>query len=131
MKNKTSEFSFILKPSEHGVGVFTTEDIAQGTHLRLFGDGETIELRSLIRNKKDVPELFRGYCIDRGDELVCPKDFSHMHVGWYLNHSESPNTYPDADYKWYAKRDIKAEEELTIDYNTLNEPEENKEDYYK
>jgi hypothetical protein len=90
-----------------------------------------MDLRSLIRRKEDVPDIFRDYCIDRGDELICPKDFGHMHVGWYLNHSSSPNAYPDDDYKWHALRDIKAGEEITIDYNSLNEPENRKADYYR
>lgn len=131
MQNKTTEFSFVLRPSEHGVGVFAAEDIKKDTHLRLFGDRETINLRSLIRKKKDVPKIFHNYCIDRGDELICPADFGCMQLGWYLNHSNSPNTYPDDDYKWYALQDIKAGEEITINYNSLDEPEGNKEDYYK
>lgn len=131
MQDKTTEFSFILKPSEHGVGVFATHDIKKDTHLRLFGDGETIDLRSLVRKKEDVPKIFHGYCMDRGDELVCPTDFGHMHVGWHLNHSDSPNTYPDSDYKWYAARNIKLGEEITIDYNSLAEPEEEKGEYYR
>lgn len=130
MLKKTNEFSFILKPSQHGVGVFATEDIKKDTHLRLFGDNETIDLRSLIRNKKDVPEVFQGHCIDRGEQLICPVDFGQMHVGWYLNHSRNANTYPDSDYKWYAKHDIKAGDEITIDYNLLEEPEKNKPHYY-
>ncbi len=130
MINKTNEFSFILKPAQYGVGVFAVEDIKKDTHLRLFGDKETIDLRSLVRNKKDVPKIFWDYCMDRGEDLVCPIDFGHMHLGWYLNHSKNPNTYPDKDYKWYAKDDIKAGEEITIDYNLLNEPKENQPDYY-
>jgi SET domain-containing protein len=131
MKNKTTEFSFILKPSKHGIGVFAVHDIKKDTHLRLFGDGETIDLRSLARKKEDVPEIFQEYCADRGDEMLCPIDFGHMQVGWHLNHSTSPNAYPDDDYKWYALRDIKTGEEITIDYNSLKEPESAKEDYYK
>ena len=38
--NKTSEFSFILKPSKYGVGVFAAHDIKKGTFLRLFGNDE-------------------------------------------------------------------------------------------
>lgn len=128
--NKTTEFSFILKPSDYGVGVFATHDIARGTHLRLFGDEETFGLRSIIRPKKDVPVLFQEYCVDRGDELACPQDFGRMHVGWYLNHSSNPNTFRDDDFKWYASRDIKSGEEILIDYNSLEEPDEAREDYY-
>ncbi|MFW0837647.1 MAG: SET domain-containing protein-lysine N-methyltransferase [Candidatus Komeilibacteria bacterium] len=54
-----------------------------------------------------------------------------MHLGWYLNHSKTPTAYPDDDYKWYTVRDIKAGEEITIDYNLLAEPAEDKADYYR
>ena len=70
--NTTSEFSFILKPSDHGIGVFAVHDIWKGTHLRLFGDKETIDLRSIARSKSSVPELFQQFCMDRGDKLICP-----------------------------------------------------------
>jgi hypothetical protein len=129
--NETNEFSFLLRPSDHGVGVFAVHDIAKGVHLRLFGDKETIDLRSIERTKGSVPEVFRDFCMDRGDKLVCPQDFGHMHVGWYLNHSKDSNTYRDTDYKWYSAREIKAGEEIFIDYNSLEEPTEAKADYYK
>jgi len=34
-------------------------------------------------------------------------------------------------YSFFAKKDVKAGEEITIDYNNLDEPENAKEDYYK
>ena len=126
----TTEFSFVLKPSEHGVGVFAVHDIKAGTYLRLFGnekkDGTGV---AVSRNKEDVPELFRQYCVFREDILRCPKDFGRMEIGWHLNHSKTPNAY-HRDYHYYALRDIKAGEEITIDYNSLEEPEEEKDDYY-
>ncbi len=131
MLDKTTEFSFVLKSVKYGIGVFAAHDIKEGAHLRLFGDRENIDLRSIIRSRKDVPEEFRQYCMDRGDKLVCPEDFGQMHVGWYLNHSNNPNTKRDKDYKWYASQNIKTGEEITINYNSLEEPEEAKEDFYK
>ncbi len=131
MQAETNEFSFLLKPSEHGVGVFAAHDIRTGTHLDMFGDEEKLEARSLARKKEDVPEPFRQYCMDWGDELICPKNFVHMPVGWYLNHSKTPNTTRDKTYRWYASRDIKTGEEITIDYNSLEEPDGVKEDYYR
>jgi SET domain-containing protein len=129
--DKTSELSFILKPSQHGVGVFTMHDIKKDTVMRLYGDSNP---RRLL-DKKDVPEFFRSFCADRGDKLICPPDFGYMPVGWYLNHSNVPNTeprggYQEDGYTFYAIRDIKSGEEITIDYNTLEEPEEAKEEYY-
>jgi SET domain-containing protein len=131
MKGETNEFSFLLKPAEYGVGVFAAHDIKKGAHLRMFGSEEALDTRSLVRNKKDVPEAFRDYCMDWGDKLICPKDFSVMPIGWYLNHSKSPNASRDERYWWHAAHDIKAGEEITIDYNSLEEPERVKEDYYR
>lgn len=125
MKDKTTEFSFMLKPAGHGVGVFATQDIKKDTYLRLFGKEDT----AITRKREEVPALFREYCIDRKSSLLCPKDFGCMEVGWYLNHSSNPNAY-HSNYYYYALRDIKKGEEITIDYNALGEPEEFREDYY-
>ncbi len=130
MEDKTTEFSFILKPAEHGVGVFAVHDIKMETHLRLFGDKTGTSDASVTRKKKDVLEFFKQYCIDRGEILQCPKDFGHMEIGWYMNHSKTFNAY-HRNYNYYALRDIETGEEITIDYNTLEEPEELKDDYYK
>lgn len=127
MKDITDEFSFILRPSEFGIGVFAVHDIKEGTYLRLFG----AEDGSRLMDKSEVPEIFRDYCVDHGDKIYCPEDFGRLQVGWYLNHSKNPNAKPDENYSYYAKRDIKAGEEITVDYNLLNEPEEAKKDYYK
>ncbi len=129
--NFTNEFSFLLKPSNHGIGVFAVHDIDKRTHLKLFGQENSLSQRSIEREAKDIPEIFQQYCMNRGDKLICPKDFSAMPVGWYLNHSQDANTFRDDDYKWYARRDIKAGEEILINYNILEEPQEAREDFYK
>lgn len=130
MQHKTNEFSFVLKSSEHGVGVFAVHDIGANTYLRVFGDEDNPNDVSVVRKKEDVPEFFRSYCVDRGDALRCPKDFGCMEVGWFMNHSKTPNAFV-RDREFYALRDIVSGEEITVDYNALNEPEEAKADYYK
>ena len=130
MSESTSEFSFVLKPSDHGIGVFAVHDIRAETYLRLFADDIDPDAVSAIRKKEDVPEVFRKYCIYRRNTLVGPKDFGRMDIGWHLNHSSSPNAY-HRNYDYYSLRNIKAREEITIDYNALEEPEEAKEDYYR
>lgn len=130
MEDKTTEFSFVLKPAEHGVGVFAVHDIKKGTYLRLFRDNDSPR-KSVLRKKEDVPELFRQFCLDRGETLLCPKDFGCMEIGWHLNHSKDPNADHDDNYNYHALRDIREGEEITIDYNSLEEPEESKEDYYR
>jgi len=130
MSDQTNEFSFVLKCSPHGVGVFATHNIQSGTYLRLFGDENSLKRRSTIRDKKDIPEFLQSYCIDRGSTMICPKDFGHLEPGWYLNHSTTPNAI-HRQYDWFASRDIATGEEITIDYNSLEEPDETKEEYYR
>lgn len=130
MRDQTTEFSFILKPAKYSIGVFAVYDIKMETYLRLFGNKNKNRRASILRDKKDVPKNLELYCVDRGKKLLCPRDFGCMEIGWYLNHSKSPNAY-HRNYDYYALRDIKAGEEVVIDYNTLEEPEEAKENYYK
>jgi SET domain-containing protein len=130
MQSKTTEFSFVLKNSSNGIGVFAVHDIKAGTYLRIFGDEDNEGDVSVVRKKEDVPDFFKSYCVDRGDTMMCPKDFGCMEVGWHINHSKTPNAN-HFNYEFFALRDIKAGEEITIDYNTLEESEEAKEEFYK
>ena len=119
----------IFKYDEYGVGVFAAHDIKEGSYLRLFRE-EDGPRTAIMRKKEDVPEYFRQFCLDRGETLLCPSNFGHMEIGWHLNHSKTPNAQ-HRDYNYYALRDIKEGEEITIDYNTLEEPEDAKQEYYK
>ena len=130
MQDFTNEFSFILKPSKHGVGVFTVHGIKAGTYLQVFSNEERTGQGARRIDKEKVPETLKDYCIDRGDQLACPTDFSAMSIGWYMNHSKTPNA-AHKNYRYYAMRDIEAGEEILIDYNTLEESEDAKDDYYK
>jgi len=129
-ENITNEFSFILKPAQYGVGVFATHKIKKGTYLRLFGDESKLENRSIIRKTEDVPEFFQQFCMSRGKTLICPQDFGHMQIGWYVNHSKKNPNAAHKNYNWYAIKNIEAGEEILVDYNSLEEPEEVKEKYY-
>lgn len=129
-EGKTNEFSFVLNSTKHGVGVFAAHDITKGTYLRLFGDEKLYEHRIRILDKRDVPEVFHDYCMDRGDTMVCPEDFGCMPIGWYLNHSNAPNAVHE-NYNWYALKNIKKGEEILINYNDLEEPEKSKAEYYR
>lgn len=135
-----TEFSFILKPSPlGGVGVFATHDIPAETQV--FTDNN-FNLRKL--KIKEVPESHIKYCIYINDEeCLCPERFDRMEIGWYINHSDipnigrtnkiDPNTRVESMKKRniYAIKDIKAGDEILINYNHLEEPEHLKESYYK
>ena len=113
---ETDELSFVLKPSAiSGVGVFLTHPVKKGTYLDLFWD-DTV--RRVPRAEIEKNPQLKGFCLFYGierQEYVCvPHKFSHMEIGWYLNHSAIPNAVHDK--KWIAARDIEAGEEITIDY---------------
>ncbi len=134
-----SEFSFVLKPSPiGGVGVFATHDIPKGTILLT----NSFKLRLL--KIKDVPAEFIPFCVFLNDEeCLCPERFDRMEIGWYINHSsvsniaKKPFEYNSDEINnfkarpFFAIQDIKAGDEILIDYNYLNEPEHLKEDFYK
>jgi SET domain-containing protein len=124
---KWTEFSFILQPSSlGGIGVFATHAIAAGAQLF----SGTFSPRKML--VKDVPAAFHKYLVYLSDEeCLCPERFDRMEIGWFLNHSETPNIIKKSDGLVYAVTDIQAGDEILMDYNQLNEPESMKESYYK
>ena len=54
--------------------------------------------------------------------LVICKVGSAEAIAWYVNTSKQPDLQRDPDYKFYARRDIKADEELTADYDEYGDP---------
>ncbi len=133
-----SEFSFVLKPSPlGGVGIFAVHDIAAGTLVF----NATYHVR--ILKIKDVPGEFLKYCIYINDEeCLAPERFDCMGIGWYTNHSDTPNIAKrgaikdengnyDPDSQVYAIKDIKAGDEILIDYNSFDEPEHLKDNCFR
>ncbi len=130
METETTEFSFLLKPSTiAGVGVFAVHDIAKGAYLRFNPRGGETRVVKL----KEIPEEFLSHVdVISKEEGRAPLDFGHMWLAWYVNHSKTPNAiFNFGEKNFYALSDIKAGEEITTDYNVLEEPEEMKGDYYK
>jgi hypothetical protein len=133
-----SEYSFILKPSPlAGVGVFATHDITAGSPIF----DHTRPSTSRVLKSKDLPEAMRHYVIYLNDEeCLAPERFDRMEIGWYLNHSTEPNIEKRSvgsegsvldRPRFFAIKDIKAGDEIVINYNHLNEPEHLKENYYR
>jgi SET domain-containing protein len=118
---QTDEFSFVLKPSGgKGIGVFTTHGIRKGTHLQLFPNGAT---RKFTHEQLEADPRLKKFCqfygVDTARGSSTAPNFGCMSVGWYLNHSETPNATHDEDWEYFATRDIAANEEITIDYRAL------------
>lgn len=112
-----TETTLILRPSAiHGVGVFTTRKIKLGDRFRLFA-------RKDYAFRMVCSATEARYCIRDKAGFHAPADFLRMSVGWHLNHSKKPNTEVNVRVNYgRALRDIKAGEELTIDYRSLGEP---------
>ncbi|MBI2774457.1 SET domain-containing protein [Candidatus Dependentiae bacterium] len=126
---RINEFSFVLKPSLiAGVGIFAAHDIAKGTKIVFFPEG----YQHRMLPKKDIPEEFLKYCVAKTEEVwVAPHKFDHMEIAWYLNHSVDPNIKRAEPGSCYSLRDIQKGEEILINYNDFNEPENTKEEYFK
>lgn len=132
MSAEWNEFSCILKPSTipgAGIGVFAAQNFKKGDHMF-----KKEPFR--IRKTANIPQAFVQYCIHINDaECRAPERFDALHVGWFINHSATPNIAylndQTSDYWSYATRDIQEGEEIVMDYNTLGEPDYLKEVYYK
>ena len=119
-----------LAPSKiHGVGVFAISNIKKGTPL-FYGDDEKLlwvtskEIRKL---PVEIRKLYRDFAVERDGRYGCPRNFNQLTVAWYLNSPEGrqkPNVRCNREYEFFALRDIKRGEELTVDYRTYSgEPE--------
>jgi hypothetical protein len=131
MSARTDEFSFILKVSTiegAGIGVFLLHDVDAGVWLEVFPRG----YRSRRFKAHELPAPLRSYCTAKErDVYACPRQFNRMSIGWYLNHSNAPNAHWDDDLNGYvSSRKLSAGEELLIDYNLFDEPEEKKASWY-
>lgn len=132
MQNYTDEFSFVLKPStikDAGVGVFAVHGIKSGTKLALNKEGG----ESRVLDPKKIPEGLKHISIVLPNSMrKSPKEFNHMWVVWFLNHSDTPNAaLNQIENNYYSIKDIREGEEIFIDYNAFPQPEEVKDDYYK
>ena len=105
-----------LGPSKiHGVGVFAAGVIPKGTLLRLV---DSDDWRYIEKPTGKTLKLCKHYCVWDGEGYHCPKSWTRMSVGWFLNDADDPNLEPTG-FRFRALRRISAGEELTIDYDGL------------
>lgn len=110
----TWENKVVVKYSEiHGNGIFALTDITPDELIMLI-QGERISTDECIRREEKENNV---YIFWNGDHYI---DTSSTDKIKYINHDCNPNCYvddSDADtLALYSAREIKAGEELTIDY---------------
>ena len=116
-----------LKPSKQlngGVGVFAIVDIPKGTNLFETDNSEMglIPKADVDKLPMAIQELYEDFAGIEGDNYDAPANFNCMTTAWYLNHSpENRNAVADEEYNFFAERDIKAGEEILVDYTQYND----------
>jgi hypothetical protein len=114
-----------IKPSsihKVGVGVFAIKRIPANTRIFADENEEVVWINEdgLPKNQ-ELRRLYEDFAIIKDHRYGCPVSFNRLTPAWFLNESKHPNLACDENYDFYAIRDIKAGEELTVDYSTFSE----------
>ena len=117
-----------LRPSgihKGGVGVFAIQKIEKRSPL-FEGDNDEmlwVEEALLPKGPKEIRRLYADFPVINGGRYGCPPTFNRLTVAWYLNEpkkGDRPNVGCTDSYDFYALRNIKPGEELTVDYSTYS-----------
>ncbi len=120
----------MMKPSPiHGNGVFALRDIPKaqrGLFSRNIGEWIKIERSEIDALPPHSKELVETYCLFDEDHYYVPDyGFKVMDIVNFLNHSDTPNIISINDGEDFETlREIKAGEELFIDYGEIVESDE-------
>lgn len=117
----------MLKPSPiEGIGVFALCDIPKGCRDMFGKPDDAGEWITVSKNEiESLPAhaqfLVGNYCLYDDENYFVPANgFKKMDISLFLNHSDQPNiiSINEGDY-FETTRDIKAGEELVIDYGEI------------
>jgi len=122
--------TFLSKSSISGIGVFAAEDIPKGTVTWSYSPYFAVKfsyehIQCMSEEERARLQQLDYYWIDSDGNYVFSLDHDK-----FMNHSFNANIISIDDFSEVAARDIKAGEELTIDYRTIT-PEEVWDDYYR
>ena len=113
-----------LAPSPiHGVGVFALKDIPINTVIfRVNLKTITVDSKFLNRIHINVANYYNSMLLSNLSTIEIPETgMSVIPTSYYLNHSEEPNAKIDIENNLIvAKKNIYADEEVTINYKGLS-----------
>jgi len=119
-----------LRPSPiHGVGVFAIRDIPKGKNIFKDDHSEMIWVdgKDVLKKDGEIRRLYDDFCVLNGEKYGCPDGFNNLTTAWYINeppNGQEPNVVCGDDYDFFAARDIRAGEELTVKYGTYSDDPE-------
>jgi SET domain-containing protein len=117
----------MLKPSPiAGIGIFVVQDIAKGCREMFSKPDVNDKWITLSREEVETlplhaKALVENYCLyDTESYFVPDYGFKKIDMALFLNHSATPNLISINDGEYFeAIRDIKAGEELVLDYGEI------------
>ncbi len=120
----------MLKPSRlHGIGVFAIRDIPKGQRAlfsRDKSDWIPVSKKEVAALPQHTIDLVENFCLyDEENYFIPPYGFKMIDLLIFLNHADLPNIFSINDGEDFETlRDIKAGEELLIDYGDIVDEEE-------
>lgn len=122
----------MLRPSAvAGVGVIAIRDIPKGCREMFTRPDPNDQWITITKAElEELPEhaqyLVHNYCLFDDEKFYVPAEgFKKIDVSLCLNHSDTPNVVSIDDGEYFeALRDIKAGEELFLDYGTIVDGED-------
>ena len=113
----------ILRPSTidiGGIGVFASVNIPAETPLPLFAkrDCRFVSAAAMRKLPPRIRRYVKMHSVKTAGGYDTAIDWHRMSVGWYLNHSDTPNV-AHRGFRYYALRNIKKGEELATNYDTF------------
>lgn len=116
-----------LGPSKiEGVGCFSDIRIRKGEFVKVFSPEDSRFVPLAKAEASPQKKMFKRFGIRVAKGYWAPINFLRISVGWYMNHSETPNLQSDdGDVTYYALADIRPGEEVTMDYRRMDEEHDN------
>jgi len=119
-----------LQPSRlHGIGVFAVRDIPSGTDpfrtLPKYAQPGYVRITDaeLDALPPKLGELIRVLFVPTDGKMYVPTcGLNVVYLNAFLNHSTRPNMRTSDGYYFFARRRIRAGEELTVDYRSYGAP---------
>jgi FRG domain/SET domain len=114
-----------LKPSKiDGVGVFAIRPIKKGALIFRHDCDEMMWIKEEeLPKRKDLRQFYKDFAVWKNGRCGCPSHFHRLTMSWYLNDppkGHSANVICDANYDFRARRNIRVNEELTVESRTYS-----------